>query len=146
MILFQTSFAKSYDETENLREDMAFVWPLIQTVKIEYELANAQIEFLETKAEKVQYMEEFEKFIMNKYFKKVLELQLEQGQLLLLLIHKEIGKTPYELLSSYRNNNRANFWQQFARIIGTNLKEEYSAEKYPLVEAEIIHYKLNGTF
>lgn len=121
-----------------LHSDLEVVWPMILTVKIEYDLANAQLEFLVNKSEKEQFLEEFEGFIKEKYFKRVMDLNYKQGKLLLLLIHRQLGKTPYELLREYRNIKRANFWQRFAKLMGTNLKEEYDPEDYPVLEHEII--------
>jgi len=124
-----------YFENDSLiRNDLEIVWPLVQTVKIEYDLANAQLAFLETKAEKDQFLKEFEEFIKKKYFKEVFKLNFEQGKLLILLIHKEIGKTAYELLKEYRNISRANFWNRMASMFGASLKEEYTSEQYPTLE------------
>ncbi len=120
-----------------LKTDLEKVWPLVQTVKIEYDLAIAQMEFLRSKEEKKEFMEKYEAFVKNKYFKKITDLNIRQGKLLLLLIHRELGKTPYELLKEYRSVRRANFWEQFAHLAGTSLKEEYSPLEYPAIEFEI---------
>ena len=134
-----------------LRSDLEVVWPMVLTVKVEYDLANAQLEFLQTKQEKDHFMEEFESFIKDKYFHQVMALNYHQGKLLVLLIHRQLKKTPYDLLREYRNIWRANFWQRFARLFGANLKEEYYPDEYPVLEREIIHLQkagielLNGT-
>ena len=123
-----------FENDSLLRNDLKIVWPMVLTVKIEYDLANAQLAFIETKAEKDQFLKEFEEFIKKKYFKEVFKLNFEQGQLLLLLIHKEMGKTAYDLLKEYRNVNRANFWHRMATMFGTSLKEEYSPNKYSHID------------
>lgn len=133
-----------YENDSLLRTDLHVVWPMVLTVKVEYDLAKAQLEFLQTKDEKEQFMEEFEDFVKKKYFKEVIGLNYKQGKLLLLLIHRELGKTPYDLLKEYRNLSRANFWQRFAKIVGANLKEEYSPEVYPVIEREILLLKKSG--
>ncbi|MBN2805819.1 MAG: DUF4294 domain-containing protein, partial [Prolixibacteraceae bacterium] len=115
------------------KSDLEVVWPLLLTVKIEYDLANAQLEFMGSKAEKEVFLKAFEEFIRKKYFKEVIKLNYFQGKLLILLIHKELGKTAYELLKEYRNVSRANFWQSMASMFGASLKEEYHAASYPLL-------------
>lgn len=129
---------KVNENEKQLKCDLEKVWPLVQTVKIEFELAVAQMEFLQTKEEKDAFMEEYESFVKEKYFKNVIELNIRQGKLLLLLIHRELGKTPYELLREYRSIWRANFWQRFAKLVGANLKEEYNATLYPNIESEVV--------
>lgn len=129
--------AKKSNEKQQLKEDIAIVWPLAQTVKIEYELATAQLELSKTEEDKKVFMEKYEEFIKENYFKKVLSLNLRQGKLLLLLIDREIGKTPFELLRENRTLKRAVFWQRFAKITGANLKEKYNPEDHPLIEYEI---------
>jgi hypothetical protein len=123
-----------FENDSLLKSDLEVVWPLLLTVKIEYELANAQLEFLGSKAEKELFLKEFEEFIRKKYFKEVIKLNYFQGKLLILLIHKELGKTAYELLKEYRNVSRANFWQSMASMFGVSLKEQYSAANYPLLD------------
>lgn len=134
--------AKKIDDIKQLKEDMAIVWPLTQTVKIEYDLVNAQLEFCKTDDEKKVFMEKYEEFIKENYFKQVLSLNLRQGKLLLLLIDRELGKTPFELLKENLSLKRAIFWQRFAKLIGADLREEYIAEEHPLIEEEVRLIKL----
>src|SRR5690606_27880401 len=94
----------TYFENDSLlRNDFQVVWPMLLTVKIEYELANAQLSFMNSKTEKEKFLKDFEEFIRKKYFKEVIKLNYFQGKLLILLIHKELGKTAYALLREYRD-------------------------------------------
>jgi len=138
LLVSSLSLAKTKIVTEEyIKTDLEKVWPLVQTVKIEFDLATAQMEFLNTAEEKKAFMEEYESFIKNKYFKKVINLNLRQGKLLLLLIDRELGKTPFELLKEYRSVKQANSWQQFAKFVGADLKEEYDPALYPFIEREV---------
>lgn len=142
------SFGKKPINIEELKNDLELVWPLAQTVKIEYELTTVQLHFYNTKAEREQFIKEFEHFIKDKYFSNVLELNMRQGKLLLLLIDRELGKTSYDLLKEYLGNQRAQFWQRFANLLGANLKEKYIANNNPIIENEIhqLLKKGNATF
>ncbi|MBN1926579.1 MAG: DUF4294 domain-containing protein, partial [Prolixibacteraceae bacterium] len=64
-------------------------------------------------------------------------LNLRQGKLLLLLIHRELGKTPFDLLRFYLDFERATFWQKFAVFLGADLKEKYNPNNHPEMEAII---------
>jgi hypothetical protein len=60
-------------------------------------------------------------------------LNIRQGRLLLLLIDREFGKTPYDLLVHFRNKERADFWQKFASVLDADLNGKY----YPFLHPEI---------
>jgi hypothetical protein len=122
---------------KQLNTDLELVWPLVQTVVYEYHQANHHLEALTGKAEKEAFLKNFENEIKQKYFKQVLMLNLRQGKLLLLLIHRELGQTPFDLLCTYRSYGRAFFWQQLARIAGADLKATYSAGQYPAIENQL---------
>jgi hypothetical protein len=128
---------KHQTELVQLKEDLQKVWPLAQTVKIEFELALAQAEFLKTKEETTAFWDNYEQFVKDNYFKKVLELNIRQGKLLLLLIDRELGKTSYDLLKEYRSAKRANYWQNVAKIVGADLKEKYNPSTFPEIEQEV---------
>lgn len=110
---------------------------MTQTVKIEYDLAKAQLEFCITEEDKKEFIEEYEEFIKENYFKVVLSLNIRQGKLLLLLIDRELGKTPFDLLKENLSLKRAIFWQRWAKLTSANLKEKYVAEEHPLIEYEV---------
>ena len=122
-------------KNSQLEDDLNKIWPLIQTVKIEYDLVMVQLEMMEEGTKKEKFLLEYETFVKNKYFDEVIKLNIRQGKLLLLLIHREIGRTPYDLLKEFLNLQRANFWQKFASFLGADLKGKYSAEKYPEIES-----------
>jgi hypothetical protein len=143
LIIFSPNivWAKKSDDLQ-LRSDIAIVWPLVQTVKIEYELTLAQLEFLKTEAEKKSFLADYEQFVKDKYFKQVLELNIRQMKLLLLLINRELGETPFNLLKEFRSLSRALYWQRLARLAGFNLRDKYDPATYPEIENEIRIIKL----
>ena len=103
--------------------------------EIEYDLVMVQLEMMEEGEKKEKFLLEYETFVKKKYFDEVVKLNIRQGKLLLLLIHREIGRTPYDLLKEFLNLSRANFWQRFASFLGADLKTKYSPEKYPEIES-----------
>lgn len=135
-----TTFATSSEKKAFLQEDIAKVWPLIEIVRIEYDLTMARLEFCKNKKEQEEYLHEYESFVKQKYFKLVLGLNLRQGKLLLLLIHRELGETPFDLIKHYLSYRKAIFWQNIAKLVGADLKTEYSPEKYPDIEQSINNF------
>ena len=52
-------------------------------------------------------------------------MTISQGVLLMRLVDRECGMTPYEIIKTYRSGFTAGFWQMVARLFGTNLKTPY---------------------
>jgi hypothetical protein len=127
-----------------LSDDLKKVWPFTQTVKIEYELVVAQLEIMENDSMKKAFLSDYEEYVKDAYFDRLVKLNIRQGKLLLLLIHRELGKTPYELLRDFRNRERADFWQKFAKFLGADLKSKYDPETYPEIEEIILKLSEEG--
>lgn len=52
-------------------------------------------------------------------------LTLKQGLMMIRLIDREVGQTPYYILKRYLDSPTAGFWQVLARTFGGNLKQPY---------------------
>ena len=52
-------------------------------------------------------------------------LTLKQGLMMIRLIDREVGQTPYYILKRYLDSPTARFWQVLARTFGGNLKQPY---------------------
>lgn len=136
-------------QASTLKNDLEVVLPMVEIVKNEYDNTTEHLEKMNCPEEKKLYLEVYEQEVKRKYLGMLLQLNIRQGKLLLLLIHRELGKTPFDLLKTYLSYRKASFWQYVASLVGANLKQEYSEEKYPSVEKEIQHrnnnYKLFQT-
>lgn len=117
-----------------LKEDIQKVWPLAQTVKIEYDLVMAQLEMMDDDEAEKKFLLDYESYVKDKYFNDVIKLNIRQGKILLLLIDREIGQTPYQLLAKFLNTSRADFWQKCAQILGADLTLKYIPAIYPDME------------
>ncbi|HKK81820.1 MAG TPA: DUF4294 domain-containing protein [Prolixibacteraceae bacterium] len=134
-------FANDPEEKKTLKSDIERVWPLVEIVKAEYAQTTYRLERIEDKNTKNKYLEDYEKYVRNNYFGNVLTLNIRQGKLLLLLIHREIGITPFELLKTYLSHRRARFWQAIASLAGADLRRKYTQAEHPEIEKEIQHMK-----
>ncbi len=78
---------------------------------------------------------------LNKQFEDQLKnLTIDQGKILVKLIYRETGKTTYHIIKEYQGGAKAFMWNNFGKIYGHNLKDEYDpAEEY---EIEFIIKKL----
>jgi hypothetical protein len=139
--VFSSPYNPSKKDTQ-LNEDLNKVWPFIQTIKVEYELVLAQLEIMGNDSLKMDYMAHYEDYVKNAYFDQLIKLNIRQVELLLLLIDRELGKTPYELLRDFRNPERADFWEKFAKFLGADMNKKYDSNVYPEIEENVL--KLSG--
>lgn len=80
----------------------------------------------------------FEKDIRN--------MTISQGMLLMRLVDRECGMTPYHILKTYRSGFTAAFWQTVARIFGTNLKRRYDPKGEDRKTEELVKYWESGAW
>lgn len=138
LITCSTFMLAKAQEPNQLKEDLLIVWPLLKTIKVEYDLTNAQLEFIESENERAVFLEEYEEFVKETYFKTVLQLKYRQVKLLVLLIDREFGKTAFSLLREYRALNRALYWYRAGKVVGIDIREKYNPENYPEIEKELL--------
>jgi hypothetical protein len=73
-------------------------------------------------------MKQLEEELNAEYGEELREFTVTQGKILLKLIDRETGESSYELVSEFRGEFRALFYQAFARIFGLNMKLRYDPE------------------
>lgn len=87
------------------------------------------------KKERKKYIKQCEENIKNMYTQQLKNLTVGEGQVLMKLLHRETGKTSWEIMKNYRGTTEALFWQAFGSIWGHNLKMEFD----PIVDYQIEH-------
>lgn len=87
---------------------------------------DEDLEKLKTKREKKRYLNECEKILRNEFESTLKNLTRMQGQYLIKLINRETGKTVYDLLSEYRSNFKAFWWNFAGKFFDLDLKAEYN--------------------
>lgn len=113
--------------------------------KVDEELA-----LLEKRRAKKKYLNQCEKVLREQFENTLKNLTRKQGQMLILLINRETGKTVYDLLSDYRSDFKAFWWNVIGKMYDLDMKAEYDPkgkdkemEKYVLLLDDI--YKVDGT-
>lgn len=99
-----------------------------------------------TANQREKFLKKFELELFKEFEKPLRKLTVSQGQLLLLLIDREVGESSYSLIRGYRGRAAAGFWQGIARIFGSDLKRPYDKfGKDKLVE-ELVQMYQRGNF
>ncbi|MCS6903773.1 MAG: DUF4294 domain-containing protein [Bacteroidia bacterium] len=119
---------------EKLRYNLKVVYPLAKECSRLLNETNDKLATMRSEKEKEKYLKQLEKELFQKYEKKIYDLTLSQGKLLIKLIHRETSNSAFQLIRDYRNWGTAAFWQVIARFLGANLKEVYNREEEQVIE------------
>lgn len=78
-----------------------------------------------SRRERDKYIEEYQDRLFKQFEKPMRNLTITQGQLLMKLIDRELGRTSFYIIRQYRGRLSAGFWQLVARMFGSDLKKPY---------------------
>jgi hypothetical protein len=134
---------KKYNQLE---ADVLKTFPLALIVGTELKIVNTELENgYSDKAKRKIYMKWYQKYVYKTYIDTLKTLNAEQGRLLLKLIHRETGKTPYDLIRYYRGGFNALIWESLGFMAGANLNSKYDPGENKMIEHIIQRYK-SGEF
>ena len=74
---------------------------------------------------KEKYVNNLQKSLFAAYEDPVRNMTITQGQLLMKLIDREVGKNSYNIIKDYKSGIAAGFWQGIAKMFGSDLKRPY---------------------
>lgn len=74
---------------------------------------------------KERYMNAIQKQLFKDFEGALKSMSIQQGAVLLKLIHRETGVPPYDIIKNYKNGVAAGFWQGVARLFENDLKSGY---------------------
>jgi len=124
-----------------LEVDVLKTYPFARIVSAELKQVNAELDSVyNDKSKRKTYIKWYEDYVYRTYIDSLKKLNVQQGRLLLKLIHRETGKSPYELIKAYRGGLNAIFWQSAAFMFGANLNSDYKPEDEAMIEHIIRRY------
>lgn len=147
--VFHTEKKKGKNWREYYRTVWNFnkVYPYALKAKEILTEANRDIENGHMNArEKEKYLKNLEKKLFAEFEKPLRNLTFSQGRMLLRLIERECGLSSYYIISTYRGNMAAGFWQGVAKLFGSDLKKPYDRFGEDKVLEELVQMYNNGSF
>ena len=125
-----------------LEIDVLKTYPLALIVSSELNLVNSELDSIYTdKSSKKTYLKWYQKYVYKTYIDSLKTLNATQGRLLLKLIHRETGETPYNLIKSYRGGFNALLWESLGFMAGANLNSTYDPEENKMIEHVIQRFR-----
>lgn len=94
-----------------------------KVAEMEYKLS-----LIPNERDKETFLDSAEEELFKEFEKPLRKLTFNQGRLLIKLVDRETGDTTYDLIKDLKGNFSAFVWQSVARMFGSNLKSEYSAD------------------
>ena len=129
-IVLRKDFKLLYDkQLRRLRR----VYPLaLEAAKMIGNLEE-ELENLDSKREKKKVAKKFHKEIKTEYLFVIKDLYIEEGKLLMKLIHRETGMTVEEIISKYKNRFSSEFYDQLGKLWDQDLDAIYDPQGEDIV-------------
>ncbi|WP_460218681.1 DUF4294 domain-containing protein [Psychroserpens sp. MEBiC05023] len=87
---------------------------------------NERLATLESKRKKKKYAKKIQKYIEDEFSAELKKLTKTEGQILVKLIHRQTGKTTFQLIKELRNGWRAFWFNSTANLFDISLKREFN--------------------
>lgn len=138
--IIDPDFQNKYNAT--LRR-MRRVYPLaLEAARIVKEL-DAELAQVDSKRKKRKITKVYSKELKESYLYAIKDLYIEEGVLLMKLVHRETNKTVAEIIASYRGKIKSEFYDQVGRIWKQDLDATYDVKKEWITEMIIRQINTN---
>ena len=125
LIIKEFTTAEEKEEYLKLVRRIKKVMPYAKLAAFRLQMMEDNLNQLTTKKAKKKYIKETEAAIKEEFMGQIKNLYVEEGKLLLKLIHRETGNTTYEILKKYRGSATTFYWGMLAKTYSADIKVEY---------------------
>ena len=109
-----------------LRRKTLKVYPYAKLAAERLETLQKRLATLERKRDKKRYAKVIQKYIEDEFSAELKKLTKTEGQILVKLIHRQTGKTTFQLIKELRSGWRAFWFNNTASLFDISLKREFS--------------------
>jgi hypothetical protein len=121
------------DRYKRLVRNIKVALPYAKLAAFRLQMMEDNLRMIKSEKAKKKYIKQCEKAIKEEFMNDLKNLTVSQGKLLLKLIHRETGKTTWDILSAYQGNLGPIFWNAMAAMYGASTKDTFD----PVVDREI---------
>jgi hypothetical protein len=133
---FNSTSTKSQEEKEafvNLNKWVRKALPYAKMAAFRLQMMEDNLNLLSSEKAKRKYIKECEKAIKKQFMDDLKNMYVEEGRILLKLIHRETGKTTFDIMKNYGGTFETIFWQALAKSYNTSMKVTYD----PVIDYQI---------
>ncbi|MGS2726417.1 DUF4294 domain-containing protein [Psychroserpens sp. BH13MA-6] len=109
-----------------LRRKTIKVYPYAKLAAERLTSLNERLESLDSKRKKKKYAKMVQKYIEDEFSAELKKLTKTEGQILVKLIHRQTGKTTFQLIKELRSGWRAFWFNSTASLFDISLKMEFN--------------------
>ena len=119
-------------------------YPMALYAKKMIEQYEADLKAIEKRRKQKQYGKSAHKELKETFSFNIKDLYVDEGDLLLRLIHRETGMTVSEIIKKYRGPTQKGLYSSMAKLWGHNLSSTYDAEGEDWITEVVIQDILSG--
>ncbi len=86
---------------------------------------SERLKTIKKKGDRRRYTKRIQKYVEEEFSEKLKKLTRTEGQILVKLIHRQTGRTAFELVKELRTGWRAFWYNTTANLFDISIKEEY---------------------
>lgn len=101
------------------------VYPYLDSISNIMNIVNNDLNDFEKKRISRRYIRKAQKKIIHDFGAAIKDLTRKEGVVLSKLVHRKFNLTVYDIISTYRGNVHAFFWQRLSRLYDGNLKSKF---------------------
>ncbi|MBR9847500.1 MAG: DUF4294 domain-containing protein [Algicola sp.] len=127
LLLQQLKFDSKDDHIKYLilKRKTIKVYPYAKLAAERLTTLNERLATLETKRAKRRYAKLIQRYIEDEFSAELKKLTRTEGQILIKLIHRQTGKTTFDLIKQLRSGWRAFWFNTTANVFDISLKREF---------------------
>ncbi|MFB9052320.1 DUF4294 domain-containing protein [Formosa undariae] len=127
MILNKINFVDKKEHIQYLilRRKTLKVYPYAKMASDRLQELNLRLEMLGKNRAKKRYTKQVQKYLEDEFSAELKKMTRTEGQILVKLIHRQTGKTTFDLIKDLRSGWRAFWFNSTASIFDISLKEEF---------------------
>lgn len=129
---------------QKLKRKIIKLYPYALMAKQVYINSTNEIDALEKKSEKRKLKKEKEKALRERFENEIKGLYTSDGPILVKLIHRETGKTCFEIIREFKSGFNTFFYQIIAKRYGYSLKDTFNPETDMDIENMVQFLKSEG--
>jgi hypothetical protein len=108
-----------------LRRKTRKVYPYAKLASERLTTMTERLKTVKKKGDRKRYTKRVQKYIEEEFSEKLKKLTHTEGQILVKLIHRQTGRTAFELVKELRTGWRAFWYNSTAKLFEISLKESY---------------------
>ncbi len=127
MLLHKLEFDSKQDRIRYLilRRKTIKVYPYAKMAAERLDSLTKRLQTITKKRQKKRYTKKVQKYIEGEFSDELKKLTRTEGQILVKLIHRQTGRTAFDLVKELRNGWRAFWYNTTANVFDIKLKKEY---------------------